>query len=202
MLFGGSFNPFHNGHLAMARSAHAFLPHAQVVLIPAGSPPHKQNHTILSFKHREAMLQALATQQGPWLEVSDIEERRQGPTYTIDTVRAFQEERPGTVYFLIGGDSLRDMPKWYQFQDLIAEIQLLVIERPGTNTEAALQSLAAHISPQQLSELRQHLVPMEPIEISSTEIRDAAAKGQNPHQRLPAVIAKYLDQHQLWDDLA
>ena len=198
ILFGGSFNPFHNGHYQMVLAAHKAFPLHTVVLIPAGSPPHKQNAKQLSFEHRFQMLQALAEDMGAWLECSDIEGQATGPTYTLHTVRAMQARHPqAKLFFLIGGDSLRDLPKWYGFQELIKEVQILTIERPGINTEEAFAGLEAHLLPYELEKMREHTLPMAPSDLSSTSLRSALEAGRCARDDVPEIIYDYLEKRDL-----
>jgi nicotinate-nucleotide adenylyltransferase len=205
ILFGGSFNPFHNGHLSMIEAAHRFLPEARIVLIPAGSPPHKQDQNRLPFKHRFQMLTKLADELGPWLCCSDIEARQTGPTYTINTLRRFREEQQEeALYFLIGGDSLRDLPKWFQFEDIINEVQLLIIERPGIDTDRALEYLSEFLAVEQIDALRRHTIAMAMSSLSSTQIRLALGESADLSEiagDLPAKIFEYLTENQLLDQL-
>ncbi|MDF1664504.1 MAG: nicotinate (nicotinamide) nucleotide adenylyltransferase [Planctomycetota bacterium] len=198
ILFGGSFNPFHNAHLQMVLAAHQAFPKHSIVLIPAGSPPHKQNAKQLSFEHRFQMLHRLAKEMGPWLQCSDIEGQATSPTYTLHTIRAVQKEHPeAKLYFLIGGDSLRDLPKWYGFQSLVKEAQLLIIERPGINTESAFQELEAHLSPYEVESLRAHTIPMNPSELSSTALRKGIQEGERVSEDVPGCIYEYLKERDL-----
>lgn len=198
ILFGGSFNPFHNAHLEMVLAAHRAFPEHSIVLIPAGSPPHKQNTKQLSFEHRFQMLQALAEEMGPWLQCSDIEGEARAPTYTLHTIRAVQKQHPeAKLYFLIGGDSLRDLPKWFGFQSLVKEAQLLIIERPHVDTELALVALEAHLSPYEIESLRNHTIPMIPSELSSTAVRKGLEDGKSMVGDVPKSIFEYLDKRDL-----
>jgi nicotinate-nucleotide adenylyltransferase len=198
VLFGGSFNPFHNGHLKMVEAAHAAYPRSQIVLIPAGSPPHKQGQEQISFEHRFTMLKELAEQLGSWIECSDIEGQQKAPTYTLDTIRRFRQQRePCSLYFLIGGDSLKDLHKWHQFKNLISEVQILTIERPGIGTDSAFESLAKHVDRSTLEKLRQHVIAMPLCSLSSSQLRLDHANGQRIDSEVPATIYNYLRDHQL-----
>ena len=198
ILFGGSFNPFHNGHFQMVHAAHKHCPKTPIILIPAGSPPHKQNVKQLSFEHRYQMLKNLAKEEGEWLRCSDIEGKATEPTYTLHTIRAFQKKHPKSkLFFLIGGDSLRDLPKWFCFKELVSEVQLLIIERPGVNTDAALTALEVHLSPYELNLLREHTIPMRPSELSSSKIREGIEAGVTLKETVPRAIFSYLEKRDL-----
>lgn len=198
ILFGGSFNPFHNAHLRMVLAAHEAFPEHTILLVPAGSPPHKQNTKQLSFEHRFQMLSKLAEEIGPWLQCSDIEGQATSPTYTLHTIRAVQKQHPeAKLYFLIGGDSLRDLPKWFGFQSLVKETQLLIIERPGIDTDLALAALEAHLSPYEVDALRAHTIPMKPSELSSTALRKGIESGMNVQEDVPECIYNYLKERDL-----
>lgn len=201
ILFGGSFNPFHNAHLAMALAVHDFLPQAQLVLVPAGSPPHKSGQPLLPFEHRRAMLEDMARALGSWASVSDIENRRAGPTYTVETIARFKDDFAGPLYFLIGGDSLRDLPKWRRYRELVAQVQLLIIERPGYDSSRALDELAAELDVETIATLRRHIVAMPPHDLSSTDIREQLRAGRSIEELVPSPVLRYLQDHALLEPL-
>jgi len=206
IVFGGSFSPFHRGHLGIARAAHRARPEALVLLLPAGSPPHKEASRLLPFAHRIAMLEAIAAAERAWLGSSDLEQRlaARGPTYTVDTMRAIAAKRPQCprLSFIIGGDSLAQLGSWSRPEELCDESEILTIARPGSDSEAALRMLTPRLGAQRVAELRRGIILMQPSSISSTEIRHRLGAGRSISELVPAAVESYLRKHQLLSSLA
>lgn len=130
-LFGGTFDPFHNGHLRMAVEVSERLGIPRVVILPAHMPPHKPGRPVTEARHRLAMA-AAAVAGLPGFEVSDFETRKAGPSYSIDTVTAFREAEPGAeFFFLLGADAFADICAWHRFRDLFAACDFVLLPRPG-----------------------------------------------------------------------
>ena len=132
-VFGGTFDPIHNGHLVVAEECRERLNIDRVLFVPAGLPPHKQARTLTSPHHRMAMVR-LAIASNPRFEASSIELGRPGPSYSVDTLRQLrQNQRDGTdVFFIMGADSLKELPSWHDPAGLIASCRLVVVSRPGS----------------------------------------------------------------------
>jgi nicotinate-nucleotide adenylyltransferase len=127
LLYGGTFNPIHNGHLWMAQEAIERLSFNEVIFIPSATPPHKED--VLSFSHRLKMTQ-LATEGVDFFSVSDIESKREGPSYTYDTVMHFKKEFPDAkIYWMVGTDTVKELKDWYRISDLMDECRFIVAER-------------------------------------------------------------------------
>ena len=164
-VFGGTFDPIHNVHLAVARAALAQMRLDRVVFVVSARPPHKRGGPVASPEHRYAMVEAALAGE-PRLVASRTELDRQGTSYTVDTLAAFEEEHPGAALFLILGlDSLVDLPGWRDPEGILARARLVVIPRPG----------AWDIPP----EVRGHYdtLDFDQSALSSTEIRERAAAG-------------------------
>jgi nicotinate-nucleotide adenylyltransferase len=131
-LFGGTFDPPHIGHLILASEAVHQLGLSRLLWMLAPDPPHKQEQPITPLPHRLEMLQRMIF-DNPTFEVSYLEINRPGPHYTIDTVRLLaQQESNADIVLLLGGDSLRDLPTWRLYADLVAEVtEIGVMRRPG-----------------------------------------------------------------------
>ncbi|WP_448210904.1 nicotinate-nucleotide adenylyltransferase [Colwellia sp. MEBiC06753] len=216
VLFGGTFDPFHCGHLAIAQHVAATLNLEKITLLPANIPPHKTAAKVNSH-HRLAMLNALAkTHQ--LFNVDDRELLREKPSYTVETLQKLKAEQPErNINFIIGMDSLLSFTKWVQWQEILANANLLVCTRPNYNLAQQSKELDAQLSQyisRQITELNHFdlsspnqvlLLPAINIDISSTEIREFLAnkhKSSDPHckikRQLPAEILQYLEQHQLY----
>ncbi len=128
LLFGGTFNPIHNGHLIIAQEAVEQLLFDEIIFIPSATPPHKKD--VLSFCHRHKMTK-LAVQDIDYFSVSDIESKLDGPSYTINTIRYFQDKlgKDIKIYWLIGDDTIPKLRTWYKIKELLQECHFLVAHR-------------------------------------------------------------------------
>jgi nicotinate-nucleotide adenylyltransferase len=135
-LFGGTFDPVHLGHLRCAEEVLELFGLDKVLFIPAGIQPFKTGRDILSFHHRAEMLR-LAIEDNPLFTISDIEERRGGRSYSIETVRHFLDTSPdGTeLYFILGQDAFHEIPMWKEWQELVRLCHFVVMTRPGYETK-------------------------------------------------------------------
>jgi len=197
-LFGGSFNPVHFGHLISARSVAEQLGLSQVVLIPAASPPHKQPAGLISAEHRLEMTR-LAVRGDPLFTVSDVELRRAGPSYTFDTVTSLQQALGEAVKlsWIIGADSLAELPTWYRIHDLIARVDIVTVMRPGPWAEPAA-ILQANFGAAETARLLGSRLSTPNIEISATDIRERVARGASIRYLTPAPVIAYIDEHGLY----
>ena len=138
LCFGGSFNPIHNGHLICAQAVAAKAGYDRVLLIPSAQPPHKPADVDLApTPHRLAMCR-LAAQTVAGLDVDDIETRRSGPSYTLDTVHELGGRLGTPVHWLIGADMLLYLPKWHRPLDLLRDVNFVIMRRPGYEIDWAL----------------------------------------------------------------
>lgn len=191
LCFGGSFNPIHNGHLTCARTVAGKLDFRQVLLIPSGLPPHKPEAADLAAaEHRLAMCRIVAAAD-PLFQVTDLEIRRRGPSYTIETVRQLKREGLTKVNWLIGADMVNFLPEWHEPSRLLEEVNFIVIARPGSAFE--WDSL-----PPQFQVLRAHVVEAPLVNISATDIRRRVRAGESIAGLVPAGVEAYIDRHQLY----
>lgn len=194
-LFGGTFNPIHNGHLHIARSFADELNLESVILLPAGDPYHKTTPRTAAH-HRLAMAE-IAAQADSRLAVSDCDIVRQGATYTYDTVQIFRQHFPAAeLWLLIGMDSLLQLHTWHRWQDLVRQCRIAAAPRPGSSlaqAPAPLQTWLAEALPQG----RLHILQAEPLPISSSQIRQQLA-AEHTSPDLPPAVLDYIRQHQLY----
>lgn len=215
-LFGGSFNPIHNGHLAIARQAHKILKLDRTLFIPTGDPPHKQTSTLAPAQHRYEMVR-LAIAGTPAFELSDIEITRRGKSYSIDTIRELQQHYgpDTTLFFLIGLDAFLDLPSWREPDALLAACSFVVISRPGRSftTLTSLPFLSS-IAPEQLASLDTGTVDrldlplptgrtiiclaLPPSPISASDIRQRIQRGAMLANLLPPPVESYILHKQLY----
>ena len=214
-LLGGTFNPIHNGHVAIARQAREVLALDRVVLIPTGDPPHKPHENLAAAKDRFEMVR-LAIASDPSLSISDIEVRRSGKSYTIDTIRLLQQEYgpEARLFFLIGLDAFLEFPTWRDPATLLTLCSFVVLSRPGLSfqalsglpfippiPQASLVELDAGrslrldvpVGAQSLICLR-----LPPNSVSASDIRARIAQGVPTANLLPPVVESYILQHHIY----
>ena len=196
-IIGGSFDPVHTGHLIIAQDALERLELGEVVFIPAAIPPHKQHLQQVDAAHRVNMLK-LAVETDLRFSVSDIEVRRGGVSYTIDTIRELQADRPECEYVLIvGSDTLVDLHNWYKIDELLNLCEVATFLRPG---ETSLKDIGQKIQVAETfkEKLLNNVIEAHLIEISSTEIRMRVAEGLGIRYLVPPEVEMYIFEHGLY----
>ena len=182
-LFGGSFDPVHNGHLRLAERCAEQARLDEVWFIPAAVQPFKQHGPVASDADRVAMLR-LATEERPDFVVSTIEIDRGGVSYTIDTIRDVRRQRPDAeLFFLMGADTLRDVPDWRESDEVLRLMTPLVVERPGVSVESGIEHLR---------------VEMAPMEVSSSAIRDRLGRGESVGGLVPESVVNRIRKRELY----
>jgi nicotinate-nucleotide adenylyltransferase len=188
-IFGGSFDPVHNAHLALARLALVELKLDELLWVPAGQPWQKHRR-LTPAPHREAMLR-LAIAGEPRFALSRIEIERGGASYTLDTVRALQAERPGVDWFLvIGQDQYAGFHTWHGWQDLLTRVTLAIANRPDAPASADPQVLRTPHA----------VVALPMMDVSSSDIRGRIAQRRGIDDLVPAAVAGYIARHHLYQD--
>ena len=186
-LFGGSFDPVHNAHLALAELALAQLELDEVRWIPAGQPWQKTRR-LTDGADREAMVR-LAIAGKPRFVLDRIELRRSGVSFTLDTVRVLSAAEPATQWFLIlGQDQYATLHTWRDWRDLVALVTLAIANRPD-----AEPTVNAHIA-----RVPHQLVTLPMMEVSSTEVRRRVAAGEPIADLVPPAVASYIERHRLY----
>jgi nicotinate-nucleotide adenylyltransferase len=197
LYFGGSFNPVHNGHLDCAEAVAAKAGYDRVVLIPSARPPHKPDQAELaSPADRLAMCRLAAEDRrtGPVrFEVSDIETRRSGPSYTIDTAHYLRDNGLAEVHWLIGADMLLSLPKWHRPLDLLRDMHFVVMARPGW-------AIDWNLLPPEFRHLKDQVVAAPAVDISATEIRRRVRLNLPIDHLVPVPVARYIAEHSLYHD--
>lgn len=193
-IFGGTFDPPHLGHLILAAEARAQLQLDRVLWLLTAQPPHKQGQAITPLEHRLAMLQR-ALADNPSFAISDVEIRRPGPHYAADTLALLRREHPNAaLIYLIGGDSLADLPRWHRPRDVLAGCdELGVMRRPGQTAD--LDALEA-ILPGLRDKIRWVDAPL--LEIASSTIRARIRRGGHFRYYLPPAVFDYIQSHNLY----
>lgn len=187
-LFGGTFDPVHNGHVSIAQS---FLDSGNidelwVLLTPY--PPHKQEKKTTSYQTRLDMLEAAFAGMEK-VKINTIENSLPKPSYSVQTIRYLKKEYPNTTFFYcMGEDSLAKFHTWKFYDEILEECDLLVAQRPGVSHEETQDDILAHTC----------FVPHTPLDISSSDIRDEAKKGKSIQNMVPEEVALIIENEQLY----
>lgn len=186
-LFGGAFNPPHRGHLLAASEALRRLKLARVIFVPAGVPPHKARHDLAPARDRLRMVR-LAVARHAGLGASDLEIRRRRVSFTIDTVRAFRRRLPGReLVFIVGADSVREIPTWHRWRELLASTRFAVVARPGHR----LAALRGHAD-------RFTLLKVMGVDCSASRLRGRLRRGLAVGRALPPAVRRYIRRRGLY----
>lgn len=191
-VFGGSFDPVHNGHLLIAHSVVDAGTAGEVLFVPAGIPPHKQPRGLTPTEHRYAMLQAaLAPHEA--FSLSDIETRRtDGPSYTIETLATLGRAFPGTdLLFLMGMDSLAQLHTWYRATELVHRFEFLIYPRPDV-AQPSFATLAGRFGHRAARKLIESVIPAPLVPIAATTIRARSRAGESIAELVPPPVAEYI----------
>ncbi len=189
-LLGGTFDPIHLGHLALAESAREAFHLDEVIFVPAGEPPHKPGQVAAARVDRLRLVE-MAVADNPYFAVSRIEVDRPGPSYTIDTVTALRAERPSADWWLIvGSDTLAEIPTWHRYTDLLPLVRLAAAARPGTSLDVpiALQPWLGRIE----------FFSAPALDISASMIRERIADGRSLRYLVPDRVRAFLATHRLY----
>jgi nicotinate-nucleotide adenylyltransferase len=196
-IFGGTFDPIHLGHLILAEHCREACRLDRVLFIPAGQPPHKSDRQITLGRERLEMVE-LAIAGHVAFAASSIELDREGPSYSANTLAALAREHPGAeLFFLIGSDSLADLPLWYQPARIAELATIVVATRPGIE-RLDLAPLGGILAPAAIERIEQHVVRIPLIQISSSMIRSRVAAGQSIRYLVPRAVECYVDSHGLY----
>lgn len=217
-LLGGSFNPIHTGHLALARHVLDKLELDRVLFLPTGDPPHKRDGSLASAKDRYEMVR-LAIADTPSFELSDVELRRAGKSYTVDTVRTLQRQFGPSIdlHFLIGLDAFLDLANWKDPLELLRRCRFVVVPRPGHSFQSlATMPLLPKLELQALAQLDTGESPrldialpscrdiiclsIPPCATSASDIRQRIRSGTTLANLLPPLVESYILHHRLYQE--
>jgi nicotinate-nucleotide adenylyltransferase len=197
-ILGGTFDPIHNAHLAIAEEAKTRLVLSEVLFIPAGQPWMKTDTGISPANHRVEMVR-LAIEGRPYFRLSMIEVEHKGPSYTVDTIAKLKKQSGGSseFYFIIGWDALAQLPRWKEPARLIKMCRLVVFPRPGFPRpdikllEKSVPDLSKRVILRDTPE----------IDISATEIREKIARKLSISRLVPQKVAQYIEENGLYRNL-
>lgn len=193
-IYGGTFDPPHLGHLILAETAADALDLHTVLFAPAADPPHKLATEIRARAEHRVRMAELAISDNVRFDLSRVDVDRPGPHYSVETLKLLREEFPGAeLYFMIGGDSLRDLPKWSRPDELITLARLAVMRRPGASPD--LDALE-----QQIPGLRARVdwVTAPLIDIAASDIARQIAAGRSVRYQVLDPVLAYINEHGLY----
>ncbi|MEX2204858.1 MAG: nicotinate-nucleotide adenylyltransferase [Myxococcota bacterium] len=204
-VLGGTFNPIHIAHLRLAEEMREALSLERVLLVPAGDPPLKRCD-IAAASHRLEMVKRAAA-SNPALEVCELELRRPGPSYSVDTLAELRASRPGDrLWFLVGADTLRDLEAWREPARLFTLAHFAVATRPGhalplrellpASLSAAFRDGPRGLVHESGNELR--TIPFTPLAISASDVRRRVASGASIRYLVPDEVIEYIGKHHLY----
>jgi nicotinate-nucleotide adenylyltransferase len=206
-VFGGTFDPIHYGHLRSAFEMLQALDFEQVRFIPCGDPPHR-GVTFASAEERFLLVeQAIAGQEG--FVADDRELRRDGPSYTVDTLATLREEFPGrSLGLIVGMDAFLGLPGWHRWDEILDFAHIVVAHRPGWKAPdiGALGELIAAHGTHRIGDLhaalhgRLHIHAVTQLEIASTEIRELIAAGRDPRFLMPDAVRNAIEETGLYKE--
>ena len=209
-ILGGTFDPVHNAHLAIAEAVRQAMALSGLLFVPAFLPPHKPTYAISAFHHRAAML-ALAVADYPGFQVSRLEAEREGPSFSIDTLKALRVWLgPETeLFFIIGMDAFAEIHTWKAYRQLLDYASFVVIGRPDHCRQSCGQTVLADFPGYAFAESlgcwqaepRQGVIyplAVPPMEVSSTRIREAVRQGRSISNLVPTAVADYIEAQGLY----
>jgi nicotinate-nucleotide adenylyltransferase len=193
-ILGGTFDPVHLGHLILAEEARDQLGLSQVHFVPAGDPPHKQDRRLAPIEDRLRMIE-LAIAGNECFHCSRVDADRPGPHYTVDMVRLFREQLPpgGELYFLMGYDSLAELPSWHHPQELLAACHLVALTRYNVplrwdDLERSLPGVSHRVT----------LLDMPELEIASHHLQERVRAGRSLRYLVPDAVNCYIQERRLY----
>jgi len=191
-ILGGSFDPIHYGHLRLAETMREALSLDKVLFVPAQVSPFKTGRTTTPAALRAKMVEA-AIDNNPFFQMWTGELERPGPSFTVDTLRQLTAEFPDDPLWLLAGtDAVRDLPLWREPETIVRLARLAVGARPGTESAEALDAL-----PENWRE-RVDFVPMTPVDLASTDLRQRVASGRSIRYLVPPSVAEIIDKNDLY----
>jgi nicotinate-nucleotide adenylyltransferase len=206
-IFGGTFDPIHMGHLRVAEEIREIFSLEKIYFVPGGIPPHKRRRKITGAEERLHMVKA-AVKGNRFFQVSEIETKRSGPSYTIDTLKDF-EKRFEELYFLIGIDAFSQIDTWHLYQELFYHTNFIVMTRPSGKKQTISEMLPGDVKKEirksadtmwtHRSGKRIYLHDITQIDISSTKIKELLKKDRSIRYLVPASVEKIITERGLYN---
>ena len=209
-ILGGTFDPVHNAHLAIAEAVRQGMALSGLLFVPAFLPPHKPTYAISAFGHRAAMLE-IAVASHPGFQVSRLEAEREGPSFSIDTLKALRDllGAETELFFIIGMDAFAEIHTWKAYRKLLEYASFVVIGRPDHCQQSCGQTVVADFPGFVFAEAAGcwqkesgqgaiYPLAVPPMEVSSTRIREAVRQGRSIADLVPPAVADYIAAHGLY----
>jgi nicotinate-nucleotide adenylyltransferase len=206
-IFGGTFDPIHIGHLRVAEEIREIFSLEKIYFVPGGIPPHKRRRKITVAEERVRMVKA-ALKGNRFFQISEIETKRSGPSYTIDTLKAFKK-RFDEVYFIIGIDAFSQIDTWHLYRELFYHTNFIVMTRPSGKQQAILEMLPTDVRKEirksndamcaHRSGRKIYLHDITQIDISSTKIKELLKKHRSIRYLVPASVEKIITERGLYN---
>jgi len=216
-VYGGTFDPVHNGHIAVAERVMARFRFDELRFVPATVPPHKRGREIAHAGHRVAMLALAAQGRSDWT-ISTVEIDCEPPHYSVDTVAKLHEHTPSAapLYFIIGADSFEDLPQWREYLRLIESCHIIVTARPGYRLDTAhlpeaVRRKVVDLRGAEVGDVPVHAAPEGTtiyltddafVDVSATDVRERARNGDELDGLVPHAVAEYLTKQELYSTKA
>jgi len=198
-IFGGTFDPVHLGHLVLAEQCREQGHLDQVWFVPANQPPNKLEQKLTRFEQRCEMLQ-LAIAGNPVFRIETLEKEREGPSYTVDTLQVLHQRYPGNDYwYLMGSDTLLDLPNWYHPERLVTLAGLMVRTRPGSAV-LGVEELKKKIHLSAKEPIRMAVIESPMLEISSSDLRKRVSEGKSLRYMVPRSVEAYIESKKLYQN--
>ena len=195
-ILGGTFDPIHNGHLALGKQAYEQFGLDEIWFMPSGHPPHKKGRLVTEGKEREDMVK-LAIGSVPYFVYSDFELKREGNTYTAQTLSLLKDAYPQhEFYFIIGADSLYEIEQWYHPEMVMKQAVLLAAARPYEKDHPDFEKQVKHLV--EKFGARIGVIRFEEMDIASKQIRKMVSAGQSIKDLVPGPVAGYIRIHGLY----
>ena len=198
-IMGGTFNPVHNGHLILAENAREAFSLDEILFIPSGNSYMKDTSSILAGGVRARMIE-LALEGNPYISLSWIDLKREGPTYTCDTLAQLKERNPeDQYYFIMGADNLLTMESWKN-PGFILENCMIIAAVRGNGTESRIERAAGYLQEKYNAHIS--ILPARYIDISSSEIRQRLKEHKSVRYMLPGNVLRYIDEKGLYREVS
>lgn len=192
-VFGGAFNPVHNGHINLAKKYIELLKPDKMLIIPTANPPHRENNNFEADCHRFNMLK-LAFEHEKNIEISDIEFKIEGKSYTYNTVCEIEKQYENAdIYLIVGEDQFLYFDKWYKWQELLKKVTLCTAER-NKDKACEIRAFAENV----LHTDKYILAGFDPVVVSSSEIREKLKNNESVDRLIPEKVLNYINENELY----